>query len=157
MARGQRTGVLLDYVEAKTGQRWPPATLYQRIRNPLYYGRIEYGKTSMTRWGKRNKNPEEQVEYGEWEGLVSKELWDRANAALSRRAAKHKKRPRYDYLLTAGVGRCSVCHGHLVGMTSNRKPRYACTNRKSPLTSSSRQSEMNFGLFIAIFSASSFT
>lgn len=122
---GCATGQVLEWVAAKTGERWIHATLYSRIRNPIYYGLIRYGSTTMPQGRVRMQGAE--VTEGHWDGLVSKEKWDRANVALSNRKGSKDAGTR-SYLLS-GLITCSKCNSPIVGGTYGKEPRYSCSGR----------------------------
>ncbi len=131
VAAGQRTGDVLSWVEQRTGQRWTNPTFYTRIRNPIYYGRIEYGRSRKQAGHKRQRLAPEELVVGEWAGLVSRELWEQAGAMLaSRTPTSHNTRPSRVYLLSDGVAVCSACGRNLVGCRFRGEPYYVCAGRR---------------------------
>ena len=46
VARGDRTGEVLAWVEERTGERWSYPTFYTRMHNPIYHGLIQFGRTT---------------------------------------------------------------------------------------------------------------
>ena len=55
LAHGALSTDVIDWVERQTGERWPRATFYTRIKNPIYYGRIEYERTQLPPGRRRRK------------------------------------------------------------------------------------------------------
>lgn len=132
LAAGGRLRDILQYVEAQTGEKWPPPTFYSRIKNPVYKGVLEYGKTTMPLGRKRKKTAEGATE-GKWEGLVSDELWTRANAVLEARGEQFRKggkKPNAPYLLSQAAF-CLKCGAPLVGNMRNGKRFYVCSRRRT--------------------------
>ena len=129
VARGNRTGDILAWVEEKTGERWSYPTFYTRIKNPIYYGLIQFGKTSMQAGQKRKKGDPEAIVEGTWAGLVPRETWDQAQQALAGRAVAHKRSPSRTYLLSDGVSICAKCGRPIIGGMFRGKPRYVCSGR----------------------------
>lgn len=134
LANGKSSADILDWIEATTGEpRWNIATFYTRIRNPIYYGRLEYERTSMPTGRKRKENPVEQRTIGSWEGLVTEEVWRKANDVLTERGStmkmEHRKRPDQPYLLSKLVT-CSACQAPIVGSSAGRAYRYYYCSRR---------------------------
>lgn len=133
MAAGRRASDIQDHIQARCGESWHMASLYTRLRNPIYYGLIEYGKTSMPMKQKRRKQDPAEVVQGHWEGLVTKELWDAANAVLDSRASSrtHRRKPARFYLLSEGIVTCSKCKRSIIGAMFSGHPRYVCSGRRN--------------------------
>lgn len=131
LAEGHRTTDILDWLKEQTGERWTLPTYYTRVRNPIYYGRIEYGRSRMQAGHKRQKLDPSEIVVGEWAGLVSKDLWDLAQAALgSRGRSGHNTRPLRVYLLSDGVAVCQACGRNLVGCRFHEQSYYVCAGRR---------------------------
>lgn len=136
VAGGDKTADVLAYVERETGERWNVASLYTRIRNAVYKGLLEYGKTSLPMGRQRQKNEAEEVVQGSWEGLVSEELWERANATLKERGRGRGKTVPTNrfYVLSDGIVTCANCGRPVIGSASDGVRRYACSNRRNGCT-----------------------
>ena len=87
------------------GKRWYKGTLHYVLRNEAYTGAAVWGKTSK---GQEAADPV-RVE-GAWPALVSRELFDEVQQAMSERAPKVQRPGRVgsQYLLS-GLLRCGVC------------------------------------------------
>lgn len=130
VAGGQRTGDILDWVESRTEERWSYPTFYTRVRNPVYYGLLQFGRTTMPAGHKRQRTDPADVVEGRWEGLVSRETWDEAQAALAgRNKVKHKRRPSRTYLLSDGFATCLRCGRPIIGGIFRNTARYVCSGR----------------------------
>lgn len=131
VASGDRTCDVRDYARNATGTEWTHQTLYHRVQNPLYYGRLEFGRTKLIK-GHRSEQAPEALVTGEGSPLVSKDLWDRANAQIAHRALtkSQRRRPNRVYLLSEGAMTCAVCGRPMVGCVMDG-PRYVCSGRKN--------------------------
>ena len=87
------------------GKRWYKGTLHYVLRNEAYTGTAVWGKTSK---GQEADDPV-RVE-GAWPALVSRELFEDVQQAMSERAPKVQRPGRVgsQYLLS-GLLRCGVC------------------------------------------------
>ena len=87
------------------GKRWYKGTLHYVLRNEAYTGTAVWGKTSK---GQEAADPV-RVE-GAWPALVSRELFEDVQQAMSERAPKVQRPGRVGspYLLS-GLLRCGVC------------------------------------------------
>ena len=87
------------------GKRWYKGTLHYVLRNEAYTGTAVWGKTSK---GQEAQDPV-RVE-GAWPALVSRELFDDVQQAMSDRAPKVQRPARVgsQYLLS-GLLKCGVC------------------------------------------------
>ena len=87
------------------GKRWYKGTLHYVLRNEAYTGAAVWGKNSK---GEKAQDPV-RVE-GAWPALVSRELFDDVQQAMSNRAPKVQRPGRVGspYLLS-GLLRCGVC------------------------------------------------
>ena len=87
------------------GKRWYKGGLHYVLRNEAYTGTAVWGRTSK---GEKDADPV-RVE-GAWPALVSKELFDEVQQAMSERAPKVQRPGRVgsQYLLS-GLLRCGVC------------------------------------------------
>ena len=112
------------------------------LRNPIYVGRVVYGKSVTTFKSSTGKNKvtkgdvlDQIEEYVEELRIVSDELWDAAQERLERNAASIPNNARYpDYLLSGKV-RCGRCRepysviGTTMGCTRRRRGA-ECDNRR---------------------------
>lgn len=135
VAAGETPELVRRWVANKVGEeQWTPQTFYARIKNPVYHGRIEYGRTSFGPGRPRKKLGPEELVVGEWEGLVSKELWDAANSAIESRRRSHARKPRAtapgETYRLSGLVRCRDCGSSIIGGRSCGHRRYRCSNRK---------------------------
>lgn len=134
VARGEKTGDVVDWVQARTGEAWSRPTFYTRLRNPVYYGLIQYGRTTMPAGHKRRKADPEALVEGRWEGLVPEELWRAANGAVDDRGrglrASHRGGNRQTYLLSDGVAFCAACGKPLIGSRMFGQGYYVCPGRR---------------------------
>lgn len=132
LAAGGRLRDILAFVQEKTGEVWPPPTFYSRVRNPVYKGVLEYGKSTMPMGRKRKKTPDACTE-GQWAGLVSEDLWARANGVLDQRSQdfrRNGKKAAQPYLLSQAA-LCAKCGAPLVGNMRNDKRYYVCSRRRT--------------------------
>lgn len=133
IAAGESPGLVLRWVAIKTGEPvWQSQTLYARVRNPIYYGRLEYGRTSLPAGRPRKKLAEEQMTVGECEAIVSEELWKAANAKIAERSARQVRVPRrvdQPYLFS-GLLKCQDCGGKIIGGNAGGRRVYRCIDRQ---------------------------
>ena len=96
---------LNDRAVTNRGKRWFEGTLHYVLRNEAYTGTAVWGKTSK---GQEAQDPV-RVE-GAWPALVSRELFDDVQQAMSDRAPKVQRPARVgsQYLLS-GLLKCGVC------------------------------------------------
>ena len=87
------------------GKRWYKGTLHYVLRNEAYTGTAVWGKTS-----KDGQVPDSVRVEGAWPALVSRELFDEVQQAMSERAPKVQRPARVGspYLLS-GLLKCGVC------------------------------------------------
>ena len=87
------------------GKRWYKGTLHYVLRNEAYTGTAVWGKTS-----KGGEAPDPVRVEGAWPALVSRELFEEVQQAMSERAPKVQKPGRVgsQYLLS-GLLKCGVC------------------------------------------------
>jgi hypothetical protein len=71
MARGDRSGAIIAWLQERTGERCLLPTLYARIRNEVYRGVIRYGATQMRSGERRRVASPEDLVVGAWAGLVT--------------------------------------------------------------------------------------
>lgn len=135
LAEGARTGDILNHIQARCGERWHLASFYTRIRNPIYKGVAEYGRTQLPAKGKRQ--PGSELVSGEVAALVEESTWKRANHVLNERGKgqtqRRAGREAHFYAL-AGVAVCDLCEAPIVGGFFNGRKRhgerrYICSRR----------------------------
>ena len=87
------------------GKRWYKGTLHYVLRNEAYTGAAVWGKTSK---GEKAQDPV-RVE-GAWPALVSRELFEDVQQAMSDRAPKVRRPARVgSRFLLSGLLKCGVC------------------------------------------------
>lgn len=91
--------------------------------NPAYIGKIRWTPDGSKVVSKRDYTNENiQIRDGNWQPLISMELWDKVQEMLSEQKAaypKHAKRQQPVQYMLKGLARCSVCGGTLA-MSSTR-------------------------------------
>ncbi|HYF95819.1 MAG TPA: recombinase family protein [Symbiobacteriaceae bacterium] len=120
-----RTGV-----PSPTGLTWHKTTIIQMLKNPIYCGRLVYGRTTTNPRRQRDKsepvylkNPEPVVAEAPCPPLVSLSEWERAQALMSQRhrGATGVRSLASEYLLTGflkcrcGANMASHCSSHRSG------------------------------------------
>ena len=87
------------------GKRWYKGTLHYVLTNEAYTGTAVWGRTSK---GEKTQDPV-RVE-GAWPSLVSRELFDNVQQAMSERAPKVRRPARVgSRFLLSGLLKCGVC------------------------------------------------
>jgi len=111
-------------IPSKAGKKWEARTVSRIVRNPAYCGMTYFGQTAMVN-GKRSSTPEES-----WTllpdatpAIISKELYERAQAALARSRELHPGKAKHEYPLT-GFAVCECCGSPLVGSCLRGNYRY---------------------------------
>ncbi len=139
--QGQGTQAILEFVEQATGERWSYPTLLNRLRNPTYVGRLEYGRSSLDAHGRRTTHDRENITHGTCEALIEPELWDKAQHRLGE-YKKRRRKPTYPYLLTEGTMSCEACGRPVVGACRGRDnlPYYLCSGWRDKLCPSKHRS-----------------
>ncbi len=111
-----------ESIPTKSGKRWEAHTVSRIVRNPVYTGATYFGMTS----GKdHKKTPKESwhVLPDVTPAIISKELFDRAQAALERSRKSRPGKTRHEYALT-GFAVCEYCGRPLAGSCLKGKYRY---------------------------------
>ena len=109
-------------IPTKSGKKWEACTVSRIIRNPAYTGITYFGMTS----GKEHKaTPKES-----WHALpnvtpaiISKELFEQAQATLVKSKELHPGKVKHEYPLTGFVV-CGYCGSHLAGSCLRGNYRY---------------------------------
>lgn len=133
--------------KTKTGKPFGKNSLYEILRNPRYKGTYIFNRRAKrtsknTRNNHKYKPEEEQIIIEDGvPAIVSKELWEKANAARkymskANTGAKHK------YLLS-GLIYCGECgckmHGNYRNRESGEYTTYRCNNQATRLDCKSRE------------------
>lgn len=134
VAKGDPPEQVRRWVANQTSEtEWKPQAFYARIHNPIYYGRLEYGRTALPAGRPRKKLEIGEITVGDWGGqIVSKELWDQAQAVIAagkRKYARGPRTPEQPYSLS-GLVRCADCGSMIVGSKSSGHRKYRCSDRK---------------------------
>jgi DNA invertase Pin-like site-specific DNA recombinase len=99
----------------KSGAAVPKSTVHKILRNRIYSGDFDFDGTTYT---------------GNYEPIVSRELWQRVQDVLDGRFARKTRRVRHDFAF-AGLLTCGHCGCALVGDTKKgRYVYYRCTHYK---------------------------
>ncbi len=104
----------------RSGKRWDKHVVLHILRNPVYVGKL--------RWS-------EVVYEGNHDGIVSEELFGKAQEILKRRAIELNGRQWHngEERLLAGIIKCARCGAHMVGVSTKKKsrrfPYYICNKR----------------------------
>ncbi len=128
---------------------WTPSSIRAILFNPLYTGRMVWGRTrKRDKWGRKKQSrcPESawvRAPIREDLRIISDQLWDAAHARIAatreayRAAGRLQGRPpggtESKYLLTA-IAECATCGGSMVAASRasgrGRKPAYVCANHR---------------------------
>jgi len=111
-----------ESIATKAGKKWEARTVSRIVRNPAYTGITYFGMTS----GKERKaTPQES-----WHmlpnvtpAIISKELFEQAQAALAKSKELHPGKAIREYPLT-GFAVCGYCGSPLVGACLSKRYRY---------------------------------
>jgi len=111
-------------IPSKAGKKWEARTVSRIVRNSAYCGLTYFGQTKGDK-GKRTSTPQES-----WTllpdatpAIVSKELFERTQAALARSKELHSGKAKHEYPLT-GFAVCSHCGSPLIGSCLRGNYRY---------------------------------
>ena len=126
----------------KAGKPFGKNSLYDLIQNERYYGLYSFNKrakrsSSNTRNMRRFKDESEiiRIENGN-PAIVSKDLWDRANASR-KMSSKLATNAKHDYILS-GLIRCGECnakwHGNRRYGSTKQYLTYRCNKQANQLT-----------------------
>ena len=109
-------------VPSKSGKKWEARTVRSMVRNPAYIGITYFGKTTGK---KREKTPQESWHILEdvTPPIISKDLFERAQAALAKSKELHPGKAKHEYPLS-GFVYCADCGSPLVGACLSKKYRY---------------------------------
>jgi DNA invertase Pin-like site-specific DNA recombinase len=145
-------GLSWEAIAATVGGGWSYNGVRNTLRNPIWVGRQRYhskcdgpvitaravGKNGEQRKYRKAKRREDAYEVQVIEkGLISQELFDRAQEIISIRAAEHGKRKKLPRFLLASLLRCSCGKPWYSRAGSRRKGQryrdyYFCSSLRSP-------------------------
>ena len=111
-----------ESIPTKSGKKWEARTVSRIVRNPAYMGITYFGQTS----GKEHKKtPQESwhVLPDVTPAIISKELFERAQAALAKSKELHPGKAKHEYPLT-GFAICGYCGSPLIGSCLRGNYRY---------------------------------
>jgi len=111
-----------ESIPTKADKKWEARTVSRIVRNPAYIGLTYFGVTS----GKEHKStPKESwhVLPNVTPAIISKELFEQAQAALAKSRELHPGKAIREYPLT-GFAVCSYCGSPLVGACLSKRYRY---------------------------------
>ena len=113
-----------DKIPTKAGKKWEARTVSRIVRNPAYMGVTYYGQT------KGDKNNRIKTSKESWvilpdttPAIISKELFDKTQAALATSKELHPGKALHEYPLT-GFSVCGYCGSPLVGSCLRGSYRY---------------------------------
>lgn len=89
-----------------TGKSWTITQLRERLKNPAYAGIRTYKG--------------EVVADGDWEPIVSREMWERFNTSNTRRKTRHDWSNKTKYLMS-GLALCGVCGNRMMARPEYRR------------------------------------
>lgn len=126
------------------GKHWHSLTIRRMIRNHAYMGKTYFGVTSRLTRSKTVTHPPDKwiVLEDVTPAIVSKQLWNRANAQLDKPKTR-TGRPKNDYLLR-GHAFCVICGRPLVGHCLNKKYRYYQCSNARPYENSSNKCRASY-------------
>jgi DNA invertase Pin-like site-specific DNA recombinase len=130
-----------DRLAELTGASWRKNSVRRMLANPIYVGRLEYGKTKTVPKGGRAKRRERRaepvvrlevpelriVEAGLWAAVRARKEQTKAHYAKGD-GMKPAAGTATKHMLT-GLLRCGEC-GHSLAMVGSHKPRYFCLGRQ---------------------------
>lgn len=122
--------------KTRKDQLWSSSTIHRILSNPLYIGKISYGKRKTDVQTGKLINQDKKtwtLVKGEHDAIISKEIFEKTQAFLSKNTKKPTK-PGRTYLLS-GILKCGLCGGALSGHTYTKKKSgkaysyYKCSNK----------------------------
>lgn len=130
-AAGEPAKKVLRWIANTTGEPWKPAALYARLKNPIYYGRLEYGRTSHPTGRQRKKLEADELTVGECPAIVSYELWFAANEKIKEKSLSHGRVPKNEEqpYVFSGMVRCQDCGSAVVAGRGGGYRYYRCSDR----------------------------
>jgi site-specific DNA recombinase len=105
-------------IKTRKGQLWSKTTIHRILSSPIYSGFLTYGKRKTDPVsGKLIKQEKDTwtITEGEHDGIISFDVFERAQSLLSQNQGKPTKSGR-TYLLS-GIIRCGLCGGAMTGHT----------------------------------------
>jgi site-specific DNA recombinase len=132
---GKSPGAILkkmneDGVLTTRGKTWNNTSVEGILRNPVYIGRLEYGRQQVAIIdGRKTRVPKENdgwtVCENALEPVVKREVWDQVQKLMqvSKRGRRWNEEDHRAYLLTGSLY-CSICGGSMIGGGHRGKARY---------------------------------
>ncbi|MFC1946077.1 recombinase family protein [Chloroflexota bacterium] len=111
-----------ESIPTKSGKKWEVMTVSRIVRNEAYIGITYFGVTSGKQH-KKNAKESWHVLPNVTPAIVTKELFEKAQAALERSRELHPGKAKHEYPLT-GFAICGHCGSNLVGSCLKGKYRY---------------------------------
>lgn len=120
------------YRTAALSTVWHPSHIIKILKNEKYVGDLVQKKSItadyLTHEKKANRGQEELVILRDHhEPIISRHLWDAAQAELARRAKKRDSGHGNRYLFSGRI-RCGLCGAYFVSRSRNGLRRWACAN-----------------------------
>ncbi|MFZ5824951.1 MAG: recombinase family protein [Bacillota bacterium] len=127
-------------LRTKQGREWTDSTVAYTLRNPVYTGKVAWGRiVSRGRRQTEPESPETLLVEGSHPPLVDALIWERAQEQLARRRERPGRQGAGIHPLT-GLARCGLCDGPIHGLTQRRRREgrpvhdgvrhyYRCANR----------------------------
>lgn len=122
-------------IMSPTGKRWAPNAIRSMLSNPVYMGRLEYGKERrIRRDGKtvyiRSKSPVHANVEDAVPALISKSLWERVQQRRRERAGHTRRTLSPSSYLLSGIAQCGGCGRPVAGVASRQVRYYRCIGRR---------------------------
>lgn len=141
-----------EYTKNGKYEHFIPMFLKNVLRNPVYIGKIAYGRRRMTPVnGKRNeycmiKQSDYDVYYGEHETIIDEATWNAAQERMAEesRPFSEAKTGEHVHLLT-GMLICPVCGRKMIANVSHGKRKKDGTVGKSTYAYACKYSKKQFG------------
>ncbi|MGV8123139.1 MAG: recombinase family protein [Candidatus Xenobiia bacterium LiM19] len=133
-------GLTLKGIMTTRKKIWNSWSVEMLLRNPIYVGRLEYGRQSAVIVDGKKRRVDHDPE--KWticenacEAIVGQELWERVQDIMGvRKRGQNQQKNRKVYLLS-GILACSRCGGPLVGLAKKRNTQhtryYYCRTQKA--------------------------
>ena len=123
-----------DGIPSKKGGKWKATSIGCIVRNEKYTGDVVFQKTYSDDRFKRHRNEGEVTQYrinGHHEAIISHEMFDAANAAVSQNAADkgyvREERKGLNRYVFSGKIVCGECGSKWKRIISAHVPRYICS------------------------------
>jgi site-specific DNA recombinase len=137
----------MDGIPSKRGGKWKASTIACIVRNEKYTGDIVFQKTYTDDRFKRHRNDGEVTQYrinAHHEAIISHEMFEAANAAVSQNAAdkgyvKEERKGLNRYVFSGKIV-CGECGSKWKRIISAHVPRYICSRHVDDKHACSMQS-----------------